>query len=178
MSWDVRTSRTPGRRRAFAVWIERIRACAWGLGKNFEKPAGGGSISATKLPRPVRNRSSSLRRTDWPNTFVVWAMVSPVPEPHHFTRGCDRVDDARIPSAPADVPRYRGPNSVFRRCVFHLEELERREHDPGSAEPALEAVVCLERLLNRMEPTVLGEALDRRDFPAVGLDREHRARFD
>jgi len=29
-----------------------------------------------------------------------------------------------------------------------------------------------------MEPTVLGEALDRRDLPAVGLDREHRARFD
>src|SRR5436309_75951 len=135
-------------------------------------------MSATKLPRPVRNRSSSLRRTDWPNTFVVWAMDSPLPGPHHCTRGRDGVDNARIPGAAADVPRYRGPNSVFRRCVFHLEELESREHDPGSAESTLEAVVRLERLLNRMEPTVLGEALDRRDLPAVGLDREHRARFD
>src|SRR5439155_16105997 len=135
-------------------------------------------MSATKFPRPVRNRSSSLRRTDWPNTFVVWAMDSPLPEPHHFTRGRDGVDNARIPGAAADVPRYRGPNSVFRRCVFHLEELESGEHDPGSAESTLEAVVCLERLLNRMEPTVLGEALDRRDFPAASLDREHRARFD
>src|SRR5256886_12274320 len=135
-------------------------------------------MSATKFPRPVRNRSSSLRRTDWPNTFVVWAMDSPLPGPHHFARGRDGVDDTLVPGAAADVPRYRGPNSVFRRCVFHLEELESREHHPGSAEPALETVVCLERLLNRMEPTVLGEALDRRDLPAVGLDREHRARFD
>src|SRR5256712_4817178 len=135
-------------------------------------------MSATKLPRPVRNRSSSLRRTDWPNTFVVWAMDSPLPGPHHLTRGRDGVDNARIPRAAADVPRYRGPNSVFRRCVLHLEELESCEHDPGSAESTLEAVVRLERLLNRMEPTVLGEALDRRDLPAVGLDREHRARFD
>src|SRR6266571_2726403 len=135
-------------------------------------------MSATKLPRPVRNRSSSFRSTDSPNGFVVWAIVSPLPRPHHFTRGCDGVDNARIPGAAADVPRDRGPDPVFRRCVFDLEELESREHDPGSAEPALEAVVCLERLLNRMEPTVLGEALDRRDLPAVGLDREHRARFD
>jgi len=70
-----------------------------------------------------------------------------LPRPHHLTRGRDGVDNARIPGAAADVPRYRGPNSVFRRCVFHLEELESREHDPGSAEPALETVVCLERLL-------------------------------
>src|SRR5256712_11407855 len=174
----VRTSRTPGRRRAFAVLIERIRACAEGLRTNFAKTVPGGSMPATKLPRPVRNRSSSLRRTDWPNTFVVWAMASPLPGPHHLTRGRDGVDNARIPGAAADVPRDRGPNSVFRRCVFHLKELERREHDPGSAEPTLEAVVCFERFLNRMEPTVLGEALDRRDLPAVGLDREHRARFD
>src|SRR3989442_6070967 len=178
MSWDVRTSRTPGTRRAFAGLNKRIRACAWGLRTHFAKPCPGGRISATKLPRPVRNRSSSLRRTDWPNTFVVWAMVSPLPGPHHCTRGRDGVDDARIPGAAADVPRYRGPNSVFRRCVFYLEELESRELDTVSAEPALETVVCLERLLNRMEPTVLRDALDRRDLPAVGLDREHRARFD
>src|SRR5438094_2517253 len=173
----VRPSRTPGRRRAFAVLIDPIRACAEGLRTNFAKTVPGGSMSATKFPRPVRNRSSSLRRTDWPNTFVVWAMVSPLPGPHHFTRGRDGVDDTLVPGAAADVPRYRGPNSVFRRCVFHLEELESGEHDPGSAEPTLEAVVCLERLLNRMEPTVLGEALDRRDVPAVGLDRRHRDRF-
>src|SRR3989442_7581435 len=29
-----------------------------------------------------------------------------------------------------------------------------------------------------MDPTVRREALDCRDLPAVGLDREHRARFD
>src|SRR5438094_7915694 len=128
-------------------------------------------MSATKFPRPVRNRSSSLRRTDWPNTFVVLAMDSPLPGPHHLTRGRDGVDNTRIPGAAADVPRYRGPNSVFRRCVFHLEELESGEHDPGSAEPTLEAVVCLERLLNRMEPTVPAEPHDRPDVPAVRQSR-------
>src|SRR2546427_1153061 len=174
----VRTSRTPGRRRAFAVLIERIRACAYGLRTNFAKTVPGGSMSATKFPRPVRNRSSSLRKTDSPNTFVVWAIVSPLPGPHHFTRGRDRVDDVLIASASAEVPRDRAPDPVFRRRVFHLQELQSCEHDPGSAEPALEAVVGFERLLNRMEPTLLGEALDRRDLAAVRLDRKHRARLD
>src|SRR5438128_9088153 len=128
-------------------------------------------MSATKFPRPVRNRSSSLRRTDWPNTFVVWAMDSPLPGPHHLTRGRDGVDNARIPGAAADVPRYRGPNSVFRRCVFHLEELESGEHDPGRAQPTLEAVVGLERLLNWMESTVLGRPPIGVVFPAVALAR-------
>src|SRR6266571_6239250 len=178
MSWAVRTSRTPGRRRAFAVLIERIRACAYGLRTNFAKTVPGGRMSATKFPRPVRNRSSSLRRTDSPNTFVVWAMVSPLPGPHHLTRGRNGVDNVLVPSAAADVPRDRGPNSVFRRRVFHSEELQSREHDPGSAEPTLEAVVCLERLLYGMEPTVLGEPLDCRDLAAVGLHRKHCARFD
>src|SRR5438128_11928872 len=131
-------------------------------------------MSATKLPRPVRNRSSSLRRTDWPNTFVVWAIDSPLPGPHHLTRGRDGVDNARIHGAAADVPRYRGPNSDFRRCVFHLEELESGEHGPGSAQHTLEAVVCLERVLNRIEPTVLGEALDRRYFPPLRVVGDHR----
>src|SRR5207247_11097870 len=101
-------------------------------------------MSATKFPRPVRNRSSSVRSTDSPNTFVVWAMISPLPGTHHFARGRDRVDDTLVPGAPADIPRDRGTDPVLRGCVFHPEELQRREHDPGSAKPALQAVVGLE----------------------------------
>src|SRR3989454_10684884 len=103
-------------------------------------------------------------------------MDSPLPGPHHLTRGRDGVDNARIPGAAADVPRYRGPNSVFRRCVFHLEELESREHDPGSADSTLEGVVSLERFLTLMEPTVVGDALDCSPVSSVCLEREHCGR--
>src|SRR2546428_5615476 len=104
-------------------------------------------MSATKFPRPVRNRSSSLRRTDWPNTFVVWAMDSPLPGPHHFARGRDGVDDTLVPGAAADVPRYRGPNSVSRRGVFHLKKLKGPKPDPRRAEPAWGTGGALERFL-------------------------------
>ena len=46
---------------------------------------------------------------------------------------------------------------------------------PGRAEPALQAVLLPEGLLQRMEPLCRGEALDRRDRAALGLDRKHRA---
>src|SRR5262249_13810607 len=51
------------------------------------------------------------------------------------------------------------------------------QHHPRRAEPALQAVHLLEALLDRVELTVLVEALDGDDAAAVGLDREQRARL-
>src|SRR5437867_7538437 len=97
-------------------------------------------MSATKFARPVRNRSSSLRRTDSPNTFVVWAMISPLPGTHHFARCRARVDDTLVPGAPADIPRDRGTDPILRGCVFFPDELQPREHAPGSVQHRLHAV--------------------------------------
>ena len=55
------------------------------------------------------------------------------------------------------------------------EKVERRHEHARRAEPTLETVVLTERLLERVELTVLREALDRQDLRAVGLDREHDA---
>jgi len=51
-------------------------------------------------------------------------------------------------------------------------------HDhPGRAEPALERVVVVERLLDGVQRPVTGEALDGGHLAAVGLHGEHRARL-
>ena len=51
------------------------------------------------------------------------------------------------------------------------------EHHPRRAEAALEAVLLLERGLDRVQGAVALEAFDRRDLTAVGLHREHGARL-
>jgi hypothetical protein len=56
-----------------------------------------------------------------------------------------------------------------------LEKIGGRHDHSRRAVAALETVVLPERLLQRMEPAVGGEALDRRDLGAVGLCRQHGA---
>src|SRR5947207_8508345 len=63
---------------------------------------------------------------------------------------------------------------VARRRV-PLEEIDGGDHETGSAEATLQAVLFRERALDRVQLTVLRQALDRDDRGAVRLDREHRA---
>src|SRR4030095_13258618 len=58
-----------------------------------------------------------------------------------------------------------------------LLEQERRGHqDPRRAEPALEAEVLVERLLERVEGGAVSERLDRADIPTVHLHGQSQAR--
>src|SRR5712692_5632054 len=123
----------------------------------------------------MRKRSSSFRGTDSPNTFVAWAIDSPLRRPHDFTRGGDRIHDVLVSRASAEVPGNRGANLLFGRRVVELKEFEGGEDDTRRAEPALEPVVLLERFLDGMHSAVLAEALDRRDRVTVRLDRQHSA---
>src|SRR5881396_236781 len=147
-------------------------------------------MSATKFPRPVRNRSSSLRRTDSPNTFVVWAMISPLPGTHHFARGRDRVDDTLVPGAPADIPRDRGPDPVLGgtldRSNLAAVGLD-REHGARLDGAAVEedgARAAMTRITTDMgarQPEIVPNEIDEqyarldgtRELPAVHRDRDH-----
>ena len=59
-----------------------------------------------------------------------------------------------------------------------LEQRRRDEHHPGRAEAALQPVLGLEPLLNRVQRPVLHHSLDRGDLTAVRLHREEGARLD
>src|SRR3990172_3783648 len=170
----VKTPRTPGDRCALAPLIRLMRAWAYGLRTNDAYTVPGRTMSATKLPRPVRNRSSSFLGIDCPNTEST--TVSPALESADLGRsGFDRPDDVNVARAAAEVARDRHANLILRRFRVALKEVDRREDDARGAETALEPMVRLERLLDRVEATALREPPDRRDRAPVGLDREHRA---
>ena len=57
------------------------------------------------------------------------------------------------------------------------EQADDGHHEPRRAEPALQAVAFVERLLHGMQRgLVAGEAFDGRHLMTLGLDREHQAR--
>src|SRR5262245_58986198 len=86
------------------------------------------------------------------------------------------LDDAVIAGAAAQHGRDPLTDLGLGRLRVRLEEVERGHQHARRAEPALEPVVLVEGLLQRVEPTIAHEPLDRGDPRAVGLDREHDAR--
>ena len=83
--------------------------------------------------------------------------------------------DVLVAGAAAQVARERPPDLVLGRVGVLVEEGLGGQHHPGRAEAALEAVLLLEPLLQRVQLAGAGEALDRGHLVAVGLHREHRA---
>src|SRR5580765_884405 len=131
------------------------------------------------------NRRSSRRRTLWPIGVLVASKASfmlPMACSSDRRRGLarlaelDRLDDVVIAGAAADVAVERLANLVFVRLRVLLQQVDRRHHHAGRAEPALQSVALAERRLHRVQLAVLAaEALDRRDLGALDLQREHRA---
>src|SRR5919112_700062 len=72
----VSTATTPGIDSASAVSIERMRACAYGLRKNFPSTIPGIDRSATYLALPVTLAAPWIRGTDWPTTVNVFCILS------------------------------------------------------------------------------------------------------
>src|SRR5207249_4289749 len=95
-------------------------------------------------------------------------------------RGCrvlDGFDDVHVAGAPAEVAGDGPADVVLVRRRMLLEEGVAGHQHAGCAVAALEAVLCHEPLLKRMQLTVLFHALNRHDFLVAGLDGEHRARL-
>ena len=70
--------------------------------------------------------------------------------------------DVLVPGAPAEVSRQRPPHLVLAGIRVVVEQGLRREHHPGRAEAALQAVRVLEALLDRVELARGRQALDGR----------------
>jgi len=93
-------------------------------------------------------------------------------------RGIDRLDDVVVAGAPAKVALETKPDLALGGVGIALEQLLRRHDHPRRAEPALEAVLVPERLLQGMQRRSLCQALDGGDLRPVGLDGEDRAGLD
>ena len=89
----------------------------------------------------------------------------------------DGLDDVHVSRAATDVPRESPANLFFRWIGIVGEQREAAEHHPRRAEPALQAVLLFERLLDRMQ-LACADRLHRRQLPPIGLDRQHRAGLD
>src|SRR5262245_42499093 len=90
----------------------------------------------------------------------------------------DSLDDVVIAGAPAQVALEPVPDLVLAGIRRPLAQVGRTHDHARRAEPALQAVVLVERGLHRVELAALRQALDRGDLGALGLDREHRAGLD
>src|SRR5919197_3137750 len=128
-------------------------------------------------------RGSSTRLMRAPRTSVVILVASPSRVRgggggalSHDRRGlADRGDDVVVPGAAADVAFDGVPDLVIGGVGRVVEEVCRGHDHPRGTEPALQAVLVPERLLERMEGPVGRHALDGGDAVAVGLDRQDRA---
>ena len=127
---------------------------------------------STKLPRPRSSGSSSLRLTgDADLAPVSVALMT------HSRGSGDRLDDVVVARAAAEVALEAVPDRFSARRLAIVDQRDGRHHHARRAVSALERVVIVERLLHRVQLPVRGEALDRRDLGAVGLDAEDGARL-
>ena len=98
---------------------------------------------------------------------------------HHATAAAANcLDDVLVAGAAAEVALEAVPDLVLARIGVLGEEADGGHHHPRRAVAALEPVLLVERLLERMQRAVVGEPFDRRQLRPVRLDAEQRARLD
>src|SRR5262249_40934538 len=131
------------------------------------------------------NRSSSTRwrREPIPPILIsssAWVTTSaPILGVAHLPRRPqDRLDDVLVAGAAAQVARQPPADVVLRGVGTLVEQGLGGEHHARRAESALQAVLVLEPLLQRVQLAGAAEPLDRGDLVPVGLDREHGAALD
>src|ERR1700679_4096168 len=104
-------------------------------------------------------RASSVRVTLWPTKRAAPALLI-----DQVRREQDAVNDALVAGAATDVPGNRLARLRFRWPRVLPEQLRGRHHEARGAEAALETVAVAHRLLQVIQVTVNGEALDRCDL--------------
>src|SRR5262249_31582669 len=86
-------------------------------------------------------------------------------------------NDAGIAGTAAEMAAKHLHHLSFGRIGITLKEIGERHENAGGAESALQRVIILERLLQRVERAVWsGERFHRRHRPALSLDGERQAR--
>src|ERR1051325_3096724 len=171
-SFEVRTATTPGRPAAAAVSMPRMRACASLERTKATSSIPGSAMSSTKRPRPRRIAGSSMRLTDEPRYREPMSAL-PAQAPPGAQR---RLDDGGIAGAAAEVAGNRIAHLLFGRVGRLAQEGGQRGQHARRAEPALQAMLFPERLLQHAEGAVrCSEPLGGHELAAVGLHREHDA---
>src|SRR3990172_1275274 len=137
----------------------------WYRALSFASGQWGGVLrSSVYRACPVRNSGSSLRRTGVPTYFSVVAIGVPPSGPRaaHVLRGVeDGLHDVLVAGAAAQVALEGRANLLLGR-VGVLPQVGVRGHDHARrAIPALQAVVAMEGLLQRVHLPVGRHGLDR-----------------
>src|SRR5438093_6891241 len=188
-SAPVMTATTPGNFRAAATSIPMIRAWAWGLRTMAAWSMRGRTRSSMYPPRPRRSRGSSTRGMDLPThlrsvgcsrTAGMVCLLGGFPDDdgHALGGGQHRLDDELIAGAATEVAGDALADLGGAGAGVLPEQLEGEQEHRRGAEPALQALLLPERLLQRVEFAVGGEPLHGLDLGAVGLDGEHEAGAD
>src|SRR5690349_16904326 len=135
-------------------------------------------MSSTYVAVPVMSRGSSRRRMRLPTRVSVLVMVVAMLVSSGSCLGCrgfDRVDDVLVAGATAEIAFEAVPDFLFSRVRIPFEQLSRGHDHAGRAEAALQAVLIPERLLDRMQVAVGGQAFDGGELAPIGLNGEHGA---
>src|SRR5690348_12339668 len=97
----------------------------------------------------------------------------------HSLRGFkDRMPDAPVSSATANVPAQVLSNFFHGWILVSLQISRASHHKAGRAEPALLGVVLDKGLHHRRELSIAGEPFDGGNVVSLGLDGQHRAGID
>src|SRR5262245_58185798 len=157
-----------------------MRAWAYGLRSTDIAHIPGSATSATKVPRPLTRtrfgRPGTLRPTDF--TATVLPSVPSSLAVHRLRRCLDRLDDELVAGAAAEVAGDAVPDLLLAGLGVVLQQLERRQHHPGRAVAALQALVLDEGLLHRVQlVSPRADPFDRRDLLPVDVGGEDAARL-
>src|SRR2546430_2484104 len=175
----VKTPTTPGIAAASAVSIPSIVAWTYGGRTSAIHTMPGIVQLSMYCASPVMSSGSSLRRTGRPTNDSV-ATMTVLPSglrAAHLAGGIqDRLDDVLVTGAPAEVPLEGLAHLRLRRRRVLLQVARGRHQHARRAVPALQAVVPMEGVLQRVQgPVGAGQSFDRRDLAAVRLDGQERA---
>src|SRR5690606_5053151 len=143
--------------RAGAMSIDTMRAWGWGLRTVAPHSIPSAWRSEAYSNRPVSLGTPSGRRVDSPIPPVtrvrrVVEVVTPAPllalQPLPAGEPLERTDDGSVSCAAADVAGERLFDLGRGRMRVLLEQVDRRHHETGSAEPALHGARLVHRLLH------------------------------
>src|SRR5450631_1031712 len=148
-----------------------MRPCATWLRSSAACSIPGSSTSSMISAWPVSSLRSSLRLTGSPRVRVDIGSA-----PDRFRRRHHGIDDVLVTGAAAQIARQRLADFCFGRRGVFVEKGRHGHEDAGRAVTALQAVMIMHRLLQRMIfAGVAGEAFDGRKFMMAGLYGQHQA---
>src|SRR6185437_11080055 len=179
----VITAFTPGSASAFFVLIDLIRAWACGLRLTLPHSMPGITVSAPNWARPITLSTPSGRIGRVPTTLrpsealLIFGLLSTgCLRAHDFGGVHHGAENLVVARAAAQIAGQPIPGFFLGRIGVAVEQRLGGDDKAGGAEPALKRGMLEEFLLHRVERIAVGDALDRRDRPPLGLDREHQAR--